>query len=139
MLHEAIRAGRAPVLGRLVRDGEATLHPWIAMLPPTTPASQAGILHGNDGIAGFRWYEKASARLLVANHPEDAAEIVRRISDGAGLLADDGAGIGNLVTGDAPRSYLTMATIEETASEDDERRMRGFASSRPSTTSACWC
>ena len=127
VLHEAIRAGRAPVLGRLVRDGEATLHPWIAMLPPTTPASQAGILHGrNDGIAGFRWYEKASARLLVANHPEDAAEIVRRISDGRGLLADDGAGIGNLVTGDAPRSYLTMATIEEGASEDDERRMRGF-------------
>ena len=140
VLHESIRAGRVPVLGRLVRDGEATLHPWVAMLPPTTPASQGGILHGNnDGIAGFRWYEKASARLLVANHPEDAAEIVRRISDGAGLLADDGAGIGNLVTGDAPRSYLTMATIEETASEDDERRMRGFASSRPSTTSACWC
>jgi len=127
VLREAIRAGRAPVLGRLVRDGEATLHPWIAMLPPTTPASQAGILHGNnDGIAGFRWYEKASARLLVANHPEDAAEIVRRISDGRGLLADDGAGIGNLVTGDAPRSYLTMATIEDGASEDDERRMRGF-------------
>ena len=127
VLREAIRAGRAPVLGRLVRDGEATLHPWVAMLPPTTPASQAGILHGNnDGIAGFRWYEKASARLMVANHPEDAAEIVRRISDGAGLLADDGAGIGNLVTGDAPRSYLTMATIGEGASKGDERRMRGF-------------
>jgi len=44
----AIRAGRAPVLGRLVRSGESTLHPWIAMLPPTTPASQAGILHGNN-------------------------------------------------------------------------------------------
>jgi uncharacterized membrane protein YvlD (DUF360 family) len=127
VLGEAIRAGRVPVLGRLVRDGEATLHPWVAMLPPTTPASQAGILHGNnDGIAGFRWYEKASSKLMVANHPEDAAEIVRRISDGAGLLADNGAGIGNLVTGDAPRSYLTMATIDEGASEDDERRMRGF-------------
>ena len=127
VLREAIRAGRVPVLGRLVRDGEATLHPWIAMLPPTTPASQAGILHGNnDGIAGFRWYEKATARLLVANHPEDAAEIVRRISDGAGLLSDDGASIGNLVTGDAPRSYLTMATIEKRAPAHDERRMRGF-------------
>jgi hypothetical protein len=127
VLREAIRAGRVPVLGRLVRSGEATLHPWIAMLPPTTPASQAGILHGNnDGIAGFRWYEKATARLLVANHPEDAAEIVRRISDGAGLLADDGAGIGNLVTGDAPRSYLTMATIDKRAPAHDERRMRGF-------------
>ena len=108
-------------------SGEATLHPWIAMLPPTTPASQGGILHGNNtGIAGFRWYEKATARLLVANHPEDATEIVRRISDGKGLLADDGASIGNLMTGDAPRSYLTMATIEQGAAADDERRMRGF-------------
>ncbi len=127
VLQNAMRGGRIPVLGRLVRDREATLHPWIAMLPPTTPASQAGILHGrNDDIAGFRWYEKATARLLVANHPEDAAEIVRRISDGTGLLADDGASIGNLVTGDAPRSYLTMATIAEGAPADDGRRLRGF-------------
>jgi uncharacterized membrane protein YvlD (DUF360 family) len=127
VLREAIRAGRVPVLGQLVRDGESTLHPWVALLPPTTPASQAGILHGrNDNIAGFRWYEKASARLMVANHPEDAAEIVRRISDGAGLLANDGASIGNLVTGDAPRSYLTMATIAEGTPSDDGRRLRGF-------------
>jgi uncharacterized membrane protein YvlD (DUF360 family) len=126
VLNQAIRAARVPVLGRLVREGEATLHSWIPLLPPTTPASQAGILHGrNDGIAGFRWYEKPGARLLVANHPADAAEIVRRVSDGVGLLADGGASIGNLVTGDAPHSYLTMATI--TGSQgDDERQLRGF-------------
>jgi uncharacterized membrane protein YvlD (DUF360 family) len=127
VLKHAIRGGRVPVLGGLVRDDGATLHPWVAMLPPTTPASQAGILHGrNDGIAGFRWYEKSSNRLLVANHPDDAAEIVRRISDGTGLLADDGASIGNLLTGDAPRSYLTMATIGEGKPADDGRRLRGF-------------
>ena len=127
VLQGAIRSGRAPVLGRLVRTGEATLHPWSALLPPTTPASQAGILHGNnEGIAGFRWYENETGRLLVANHPEDATEMVRRVSDGRGLLADNGAGIGNLVTGDAPRTYLTMATIDEPASADDERRLRGF-------------
>jgi hypothetical protein len=127
VLGAAIRAGRAPVLGQLVRSGDATLHPWVTMLPPTTPASQAGILHGNnDGVVGFRWYEKTTGRLLVANHPEDAAEIVHRISDGMGLLADDGASIGNLVTGDAPRSYLTMATIEGPAPAEDERRLRGF-------------
>lgn len=127
VLRHAMRAGRVPVLARLVRDGEATLHPWTAMLPPTTPASQAGILHGNNtDIAGFRWYEKASGRLLVANHPDDAAAVVRRVSDGAGLLAKDGASIGNLMTGDAPRSYLTMATIDEPPPPDDERRMRGF-------------
>ena len=127
VLHGAIRAGRVPVLGALVRNGAATLHPWSAMLPPTTPASQAGILHGNnDGIAGFRWYEKATGRLLVANRPDDAAEMVRRVSNGKGLLANDGAGIGNLVTGDAPRSYLTMATISAPAPSDERRRLRGF-------------
>ena len=127
VLQGAIRAGRVPTLGRLVRSREAALHPWTAMLPPTTPASQAGILHGNnDGIAGFRWFEKATGRLLVANHPEDATEMVRRVSDGRGLLADDGAGIGNLVTGDAPRTYLTMASIYEPASPDEHRRLRGF-------------
>jgi uncharacterized membrane protein YvlD (DUF360 family) len=127
VLKHAIRGGRVPVLGGLVRDEGATLHPWVALLPPTTPASQAGILHGrNDGIAGFRWYEKPSNRLLVANHPDDAAEIVRRVSDGSGLLADNGASIGNLVTGDAPRSYLTMATIGEGKPNDDGRRLRGF-------------
>ena len=127
VLNHAIRGGRVPVLGGLLRKGGATLHPWVALLPATTPASQAGILHGrNDGIVGFRWYEKVNNRLLVANHPDDAAEIVRRVSDGAGLLADDGASIGNLVTGDAPRSYLTMATIAEGSPADDGRRLRGF-------------
>jgi uncharacterized membrane protein YvlD (DUF360 family) len=127
VLQHAMRAGRVPVLAQLVRDGGATVHPWVAMLPPTTPASQAGILHGrNDGVAGFRWYEKATARLMVANHPDDAAEIVRRVSDGAGLLADNGASIGNLMTGDAPRSYLTMSTIGQGAPADDWRRLSGF-------------
>ncbi|MGZ6268593.1 MAG: alkaline phosphatase family protein, partial [Candidatus Limnocylindrales bacterium] len=126
VLNNAIRGGRVPVLAGLVRDG-ATVHPWVALLPPTTPASQAGILHGrNDGIVGFRWYEKSSNRLFVANHPDDAAEIVRRVSDGSGLLADDGASIGNLLTGDAPRSYLTMATIGVDKPADDGRRLRGF-------------
>jgi uncharacterized membrane protein YvlD (DUF360 family) len=127
ILNHVLRGGRMPVLDSLIRDDGATLHPWVALLPPTTPASQAGILHGrNDGIVGFRWYEKASARLMVANHPDDAAEIVRRVSDGAGFLADDGASIGNLVTGDAPRSYLTMASIGEGVPSDDGRRLRGF-------------
>src|ERR1035437_6797658 len=41
VLREAIRAGRVPVLGRLVRSGEATLHAWIAMLQPTSPRARA--------------------------------------------------------------------------------------------------
>ena len=113
-LRRAIDGGHAPFLGGLLSRGEAQIQGWSAMVPPTTPASQAGIMHGhNDNIPGFRWYEKRDQRLLVANHAGDAAWIVQRQSDGHGLLAPDGASIGNLMTGDARRTYLTMATVEE--------------------------
>src|SRR5690606_30384761 len=47
----AIRAGRVPVMSSWVRSGTHRLSHWDALLPSTTPASQAGILHGtNDGI-----------------------------------------------------------------------------------------
>ena len=113
-LRRAIDGGHAPFIGGLLNRREATVEPWFAMVPPTTPASQAGIMHGhNDDIPGFRWYQKKEGRLLVANHSGDAAEMVRRQSDGHGLLAPDGASIGNLMTGDARRTYLTMATVTE--------------------------
>lgn len=114
VLDDALSSGRMPVLGELVSSGRLRLDGWTPMLPPCTPASQAGILHGhNGGIAGFRWFEKASDRLLVANHAHDAAEIERRLSTGGGLLSDDGVSIGNLLTGDAASSHLTMATMED--------------------------
>ena len=50
---------------------------------------------------------------MVANHPEDAAEVATRISNGEGLLSNDGASVGNLFSGDAARSYITMATIKD--------------------------
>jgi hypothetical protein len=47
--------------------------------------------------------------MLVANKPADAAVIESRISNGRGLLADEGVSISNLFSGDAPRSMLTMS------------------------------
>jgi uncharacterized membrane protein YvlD (DUF360 family) len=127
VLRNAMRAGRMPTLDGLLRHGASRLDPWAALLPPVTPVSQAGILHGNnDEMPGFRWFEKGSGKLLVANTPQGAAAMLDRVSDGRGLLADDGASIGNLVTGDAARSYLTMATIEERSDPGDPRRLRGL-------------
>jgi len=126
VLEAQMRAGRMPALDRLVRSSGYRADPWHPLLPAVTPASQAGILHGdNNDIPGFRWLDKESGRVLVANTPEGAAKILARASDGRGLLADDGASIGNLVTGDAPRSYLTMATIADPAS-DDPRQLHGL-------------
>jgi hypothetical protein len=139
-LERLVRAGRMPVLARLIEDGRLEIGSWTPLLPPCTPASQAGILHGaNDGIPGFRWYEKDDRRLIVANHAGDAAEIDARISDGDGLLVDDGVSIGNLLGGDSSFSHLTMATIAGKPAEqrdgdparDDGERRRGDGDAAP--------
>ena len=114
VLTRQIRAGRVPVMSRWIRSHSHRLDGWETLLPSQTSASQAGILHGNnDCIPAFRWYEKVAARMYVSANPDDALEIVRRVSNGEGLLSNDGTSIGNLVTGDAVRSYLTMAAIRD--------------------------
>ena len=93
-----------------------------------TSASQAGILHGNnDGIPAFRWYERDRKKLMVSSSPVDAAEIVRRVSNGEGLLSNNGVSICNLVTGDATRAYVTTAAIKDEAQGiGDSKAFLGF-------------
>ena len=114
LLQWALRSGDLPTLSRWVRSGSHTPRTWHVQLPSTTPASQAGLLHGASAeIPAFRWYEKESGRLLVANHPRDAAVIQERLTDGHGLLADDGASISNIFTGDASTALLTMSAVAD--------------------------
>ena len=109
-----VKAGNVPTISRWLRDGSHRMDAWVAALPSTTPVSQAGILHGNnDNIPAFRWYEKDTGQLVVANHPPDAALIESRVSDGKGLLADDGVSISNLFSGDAAISLLTMSGMKQ--------------------------
>jgi uncharacterized membrane protein YvlD (DUF360 family) len=113
ILAARMRAGSVNTLASLVRDGSHKLSRWEAILPSMTSASQAGILHGNnDGIPAFRWYERDRQHLMVSSSPVDAGLIVSRISNGEGLLSNNGASICNLMTGDATRAYLTTAAIK---------------------------
>jgi hypothetical protein len=110
LLSWAVKAGNLPNLGQWLRTGTHALVPWHTGLPATTPASQAGILHGDfTQIPAFRWYEKDGARLVVTNRPRDAAEVEARLSTGRGLLADGGVSISNVFSGDAPTSLLTFS------------------------------
>jgi hypothetical protein len=110
LLRWMVTSGNLPHLGGWIRDGSHALTGWFTGVPSTTPASQAGILHGGSGsIPGFRWYEKDTARIMVTNRSRDAAEIEQRISTGRGLLADGGVGISNVFSGDAPTSLLTFS------------------------------
>ncbi|MCV2394831.1 alkaline phosphatase family protein [Actinotalea sp. M2MS4P-6] len=110
VLQHAIGSGDAPTLARWLRRGSHTARPWWARVPSTTPASQAGLLHGtNDGIPAFRWYDKEAGRLVVTNHPADAAIVEEHLSDGRGLLADGGAAVSTMFTGDAESAFLVMS------------------------------
>ena len=112
ILRNAIRVGTVPRMASWVRSGAYTLTEWECPPPSQTSASQAGILHGdNDDIPAFRWFEKETGRLLVSNHPADAAEIERRRSDGAGLLHPAGTSVGNLFSGDAQRNAFVMSRM----------------------------
>ena len=115
VLDWGVRAGTLPTLSRWIRSGSHHMAEWRPKLPATTPASQMGILHGTiDGIPAFRWVERDSGRVLVANKPADAAVIEAKHSDGRGLLVDDGVSVSNLFTGDAPTAYATMSAVHRT-------------------------
>src|SRR5215213_2783978 len=116
VLQWSVRSGDLPTLSRWIHTGSHTMSDWHAQLPATTPASQAGLLHGRSGeVPAFRWYEKETGRMLVANRPKDAAVIQSRLTDGRGLLADNGVSISNIFSGDAPTSLLTMSGLRNGA------------------------
>jgi len=123
-----MRAGSVNTMASWVRDGSHKLSRWEAILPSMTSGSQAGILHGNnDGIPAFRWYERDREHLMASSNPADAMLIVSRISNGEGLLSNNGASICNLMTGDATRSYLTTASIKaEGGGIGDSRAFMSF-------------
>jgi uncharacterized membrane protein YvlD (DUF360 family) len=113
ILAARMRAGSVNTMASLVRDGSHKLSRWEAILPSMTSGSQAGILHGNnDGIPAFRWYERDRKHLMASSNPADAMLIASRITNGEGLLSNNGASICNLLNGDATRAYMTTASIK---------------------------
>lgn len=132
VLELMVMAGTLPTLSRWVRSGSHVMREWRPRLPATTPASQMGLLHGTtDGIPAFRWVDRASGRVYVANRPADARAVEALHSDGHGLLADDGVSVSNLFTGDAPVAYATMSAVDRTQETLATRRAVSRFLARP--------
>jgi len=109
VLDQAIEAGLAPQVQRWLEDGSHELASWWAQPPSSTPATQAGLLHGGaDHIPGFRWWDRAQGRLVVTNHPGDAAAVEQTVSDGDGLLTG-GTAVSLMFSGDSARSFMVMS------------------------------
>ena len=110
VLRRALRSGDVPTLHRWLRDGSHHLVEWETGWSSQTGVSQCGILHGSTAdMPAFRWVDKTSGTVIVSNHPKCAAAIEQAHSDGNGLLAYNGSSYGNLFSGDAERSALTMS------------------------------
>lgn len=116
VLQQQLQAGRVPIMSRWINRGRMRLGGWTTLLPSQTSASQAGILFGaNDDIPAFRWYDKQTRQLFVSNRAADAEQLELRLTEAGhkGLLSNDGASIGNLCSGGAARSYLTLSTMRD--------------------------
>ncbi|MGY1749278.1 phage holin family protein [Modestobacter sp. SYSU DS0511] len=121
----AVRDGSMPTLAAWLRADSHVLRSWHTDWSSQTGASVCGILQGsNDDVLGFRWYDKERGRVVAVSRPEDAADIERRHSNGRGLLAGDGAGRGNLFTGDAPHVSLTMSSLAVVVPSGSRRERR---------------
>ncbi|PKO06154.1 MAG: hypothetical protein CVU41_08575 [Chloroflexi bacterium HGW-Chloroflexi-3] len=113
VLCEAIDLGYMPTLRNFVAKNYQ-IHPWNCGLPSQTSASQMGILYGeNTNIPAFRWYEKDREKLVVSNHLSDTAMIERRFQHKGGLLAVNSSSLGNMFSGNAGRSVLTMSKLSQ--------------------------
>ena len=112
VLEHAIAQGFAPTLARWLESGSHRLVGWETDLSSQTSASQAGILQGdNDNIPAFRWYDRKRKEIVSSSNPRFVAELEKRLSNGDGLLVDNGASRGNLFSGDAPNVMNTASTI----------------------------
>jgi uncharacterized membrane protein YvlD (DUF360 family) len=115
ILRKAMENGTMPTLAEWVSSGTHKIKEWETDLSSQTGASQAGILHGNNkDIPAFRWVEKAKGNKVVSTTGMgDAPAIETRISDGNGLLANNGRAIANLYSGDAKDNVFVYSKLSK--------------------------
>ena len=115
VLCEAVERGDMPTVKKMIDSDDYNLRMWETDLSSQTGASQAGILHGNnDGIVAFRWIEKSNGnQMMQCSGISKVPELEERISDGNGLLVDNGASRSNLFSGDTDNVIFTFSKIME--------------------------
>ena len=115
VLCEAVEKGYMPTVKSMIDSKTHTLKKWETDLSSQTGASQAGILHGNnEDITAFRWVEKENDNQIMQCSGASQAKILEeRISDGNGLLVENGASRSNLFSGDTDNVIFTFSKITD--------------------------
>jgi len=111
-LIQAMEAGQMPYLAAQVRRGRLEVARWRCGLPSTTPASQAGLMFGNNyDIPGFRWYEKERALSVVCKLPAGSKMAQDRVSGKQRGILRGGSSYFNMFDGDASLSLFTLSAL----------------------------
>ena len=111
MMREAIKRGSLPTVKKLLDSGKFKLEGWETDYSSQTGAIQSGILLGNNSeIPGYRWWDRENGKMMRSGSFKDAFEIEKAHSNGEGLLKG-GASRGNMFSGDASETMLTVSTI----------------------------
>ncbi len=112
VLKEAVDKGLMPTVKSMM-DSTHTLRMWETDLSSQTGASQAGILHGNnENLTAFRWIEKENGnQMMQCSGVDKVKTLEERISNGDGLLVDNGASRSNLFSGDTDNVIFTFSKI----------------------------
>ncbi len=114
-LQTALAQGYMPHLHRALDDDHLYLTRWHCGLPSTTPATQAGILYGdNYDIPGFRWYEKERGVSIVCKRPDQLLAMSKRLRRSEGGLLRGGSSYTNLFDGDASLAVFTVSALGST-------------------------
>lgn len=116
-LKKALDNEDMPTLSRWLEETHK-LTEWETDLSSQTSSSQAGILHGNNNnIPAFRWVEKSNNNRIISSNGIDNSKLIeKRISNGKGLLSNNGASRSNLFSGDAKDHILTFSKFYNSSS-----------------------
>lgn len=114
-LEKAIAKGYMPTVKQWLDEKSHKITGWETDLSSQTSSSQAGILHGNNkDIVAFRWVEKENNnKIKVSSKFSHAKEIEKEISDGEGLLCENGASRINMFSGDTDNVIFTSSKLRD--------------------------
>lgn len=110
-LLQASARGKTPSIQRLIAQGHR-LQRWRCGVPSSTPASQAGIMYGNNwNIPAFRWYEKDTGQAPHCKSPAFAERIKQSVAEGRPGILAGGSSYTNLFDGDARLALFTLSAM----------------------------
>lgn len=107
VLERALRRRLMPFTRSLLRKRGFTMLATRAGVPATTPAAQAALMYGVEGVVpGFRWFEKSTGRVRVMKNYEDIGSVRARLPEARGLFRG-GAVYTAFFSGGAERAIFT--------------------------------